>query len=48
MTDEEREKKQIERNARSFAESHFKNMSYARQRAAEEAYLLIVRDGIIY
>lgn len=48
MTDEEREKKQIERNARSFAENHFKNASWARQRAVEEAYLLIVRDGLIY
>ena len=48
MTDEEREKKQIERNARSFVESHFKNASWSRRKAIEEAYLLIVRDGIIY
>lgn len=48
MTDEEREKKQIEMNARSFAESHFKNASWSRQKAVEEAYLLIIRDGIIY
>lgn len=48
MTDEEREKKQIERNAKSFVASHFGNASWSKQRTAEEVYLLIVRDGIIY
>ena len=48
MTDEEREKKQIERNAKSFVESHFRNSCWTKKKGAEEAYLLIVRDGLIY
>lgn len=48
MTDEEREKKQIEKNAKSFVTNHFGNMPLTRQKVAERIYLLIVRDGIIY
>lgn len=48
MTDEEREKKQIEKNAKSFIANHFGNASWTKQKVAEQVYLLIVRDGIIY
>lgn len=48
MIDEERERKQIEKNAKSFVANHFGNKSWTSQKVAEQVYLLIVRDGIIY
>lgn len=48
MTEEERIQKQIERNADSFVDYHFRHRSYSVQNAVKEAYLKIVRDKIIY
>ena len=48
MTEETRKIIQIERNAESFVKNHFGRKSSQVQMAIKEAYIMILKDNIIF
>ena len=48
MTEETRKIIQIERNAESFVKNHFGRKSSQVQKAIKEAYIMILKDNIIF
>ena len=48
MTEEDRQIAQIERNATSFIKNHFGRKSSQVQKAIKEAYIMILKDNIIF
>lgn len=48
LSEEERIAKQYEKNADSFINNHFKNASWMSRKHLKKAYLLIVRDKILF
>ena len=48
MTEETRKIIQIERNAESFAKNHFGRKSSQVQKVVKDAYIMILKDNIIF
>ena len=48
MTEEDRQIAQIERNAKSFVKNHFGGRNLQVQKAVERAYIMILKDNIIF
>lgn len=48
MTEEDRQIAQIERNAKSFIKNHFGRRSSQVQKAIRKAYIMILKDNIIF
>ena len=48
MTEEDRQIAQIERNAESFIKNHFGRKSSQVQKVVKEAYIMILKDNIIF
>ena len=48
MTEEDRQIAQIERNATSFIKNHFGRKNLQVQNAVKKAYIMILKDNIIF
>lgn len=48
MTEETRKIIQIERNAESFVKNHFERKSSQVQKVVKDAYIMILKDNIIF
>ena len=48
MTEETRKIIQIEQNAKSFVKNHFGGRNLQVQKAVERAYIMILKDNIIF